>query len=97
MTICYNTKDEWMDKIPAVVHRVDKTARPQLVRKEYNVNFHNVISSYMKISGIPVVLNTSLNAHGEPINNYPSQVIKHLLDDSIDRIVTEDFILKRKG
>jgi carbamoyltransferase len=97
MTICYNTKDEWMDKIPAVVHRVDKTARPQLVRKEYNANFHNVISSYMKISGIPVVLNTSLNAHGEPINNYPSQVIKHLLDNSIDRIVTEDFILKRKG
>lgn len=96
MTICYDTKDEWMDKIPAVVHRVDKTARPQMVRKDFNPNFHNIISSYMKISGIPVVLNTSLNAHGEPINNYPSQVIKHLLDNSIDRIVTEDFIIKRK-
>jgi len=42
------------------------------------------------------VLNTSLNAHGEPINNYPHQVIKHLLDDSIDYIVTENYIIKKR-
>ncbi len=39
------------------------------------------------------MLNTSFNAHGEPINNYPSQVIKRLLDKSVDYIVTEDFII----
>lgn len=96
MTICYNTKKEWLDKIPAVVHHVDGTARPQIVKKEHNPNFYNVISAYNQISGFPVVLNTSLNAHGEPINNYPHQVIKHLLDDSIDYIVTENFIIKKR-
>lgn len=96
MTICYDTKKEWLDKIPAVVHHVDGTARPQLVSKDRNPNFHNVISAYHQISGYPVVLNTSLNAHGEPINNYPEQVIKHLLDESIDYIVTENYIISKK-
>ena len=39
------------------------------------------------------MLNTSFNAHGEPINNYPHQVVKHLLDGKIDCIATEDFII----
>jgi len=96
MTICYNTKKEWLSIIPAVVHDVDGTARPQIVNKDRNPNFHNIISAYKEISNIPVVLNTSLNAHGEPINNYPNQVIKHLLDESIDYIITEDYIIKKK-
>lgn len=96
MTICYNTKKEWLDKIPAVVHHVDGTARPQIVNKDRNPNFYNIITSYQKISGIPVVLNTSLNSHGEPINNYPNQVINHLLDGSIDYIMTENYIIKKK-
>jgi carbamoyltransferase len=96
MTICYDTKKEWIDKIPAVVHYVDGTARPQIVNKDRNSSFYNIISAYHQISGYPVVLNTSLNAHGEPINNYPNQVIKHLLDESIDYIVTENFIIKKR-
>lgn len=97
MTLCYDTKKEWLDKIPAVVHHMDGTARPQIVNKNNNPSFHNIISAYHKISGYPVVLNTSLNAHGEPINNYPHQVIKHLLDDSIDYIVTENIIIKKRS
>jgi len=97
MTLCYDTKKEWLDKIPAVVHHMDGTARPQIVNKNNNPSFHNIISAYHKISGYPVVLNTSLNAHGEPINNYPHQVIKHLLDDSIDYIVTENIIIKKRN
>lgn len=96
MTLCYDTKAEWLDKIPAVVHEVDGTSRPQIVTKNSNPNFHELISEYFKISGIPVVLNTSFNAHGEPINNYPHQVMKHLLDNSVDFIVTENYIIKKK-
>ena len=93
MTICYDTKEEWIGKIPAVVHQIDKTARPQIVSKENNPSFYSIIDSYREISGIPLVLNTSFNAHGEPINNYPHQVIKHLLEGCVDYIVTEDYII----
>lgn len=96
MTICYNTKKEWLDRIPAVVHKEDGTARPQNVIKEKNPTFHRIISEYYKLSGVPLVLNTSFNAHGQPINNYPSQVIEHLLDNSVDYIVTEDYIIRKK-
>jgi len=97
MTLCYDTREEWLGRIPAVVHAEDGTARPQIVNKERNPHFHKLISAYHNISGIPVVLNTSLNAHGEPINNYPHQVIKHLLDDSLDYIATEDYIIRKKS
>lgn len=93
MTLCYNTRENWINKIPAVVHPVDKSARPQIVKKEANSFYYDLIEAYRKISGLPIVLNTSFNAHGEPINNYPNQVIRHLLDGSVDFIVTEDFIL----
>ena len=81
--------------IPAVIHRKDGTARPQSVNKTTNPHFHNIISEYHKLSGIPLVLNTSFNSHGEPINNYPHQVLKHLLDNSIDYIITEDYIISK--
>lgn len=93
MTLCYNTRPEWVSKIPAVIHPIDKSARPHVVIKEANPFYYNIIEAYRKLSGLPIVLNTSFNAHGEPINNYPRQVIKHLLDDSVDYIVTEDFIM----
>ena len=96
MTLCYNTRPEWLDTIPAVVQLLDRSSRPQIVNSENNPNFHSIISAYFKISGIPVVLNTSFNAHGEPINNYPHQVIRHLIDGVVDHIVTEDFIISRK-
>jgi carbamoyltransferase len=96
MTLCYNTRTEWLETIPAVVQLLDRSSRPQIVNSENNPNFHSIISEYYKISGIPVVLNTSFNAHGEPINNYPHQVIRHLIDGVVDHIVTEDFIISRK-
>jgi carbamoyltransferase len=93
MTLCYNTKENWINKIPAVVHPIDKSARPQIVKRDANPFYYDLIEAYRKISGLPIVLNTSFNAHGEPINNHPNQVMKHLLDGSVDFIVTEDFIL----
>jgi len=89
MTICYTAKDEWIEKIPAVIHRVDNTGRPQLVYQHANPVFWNIINEYYKLSGIPVLLNTSFNAHGEPINVYPDQVFKHLVDGVVDYLVTE--------
>jgi len=90
MTMCYDTRDEWIDRIPAVVHKVDKSARPQLVF-DYNP-FYEVLVEYEKLSNIPVLLNTSFNVHGEPIIDGPDQAIKHLVDGVVDYLVMEDFV-----
>lgn len=97
MTLCYNVRPEWFDRIPAVIQKLDSSARPQLVHKNRNPNFYAIIDEYRKISGIPVVLNTSFNAHGEPINNYPHQVLEHLLNGVVDFIATDYFIISKRG
>lgn len=96
MTLCYNVKQEWIDKIPAVTQVLDRSGRPQIVRKNVNKIYYNIINEYYKNSNIPIVLNTSFNAHGEPINNYPFQVLRHLNEGIIDMIVTEDYIITKK-
>ena len=90
MTMCYDTRKEWIDKIPAVIHEVDSSARPQIVYK--NNPFYNVLIEYEKLSSIPVLLNTSFNVHGEPIIDGPDQSLNHLMDGVIDYLVMEDYI-----
>jgi len=96
MTMCYNTRDEWVDRIPAVVHPIDKSARPHILKRETNPLYYDIVDEYRKVSGFPVVLNTSLNAHGDPINNYPSQALKLLLDNRLDYLVTETNIYSQQ-
>lgn len=59
-------KEEWINKIPAVVHS-DKTARPQRLKKEINPELHSLITNWNKQTGIPCLINTSLNLKGQPI------------------------------
>lgn len=90
MTLCYTLKEEWADKIPAVVHRVDNTLRPQLVYKERNKFFYDILNEYFKISKIPTLLNTSFNGHGEPIIFHLDQPLNHLRDGTVDYLVLGD-------
>ena len=95
MTLCYDTRDEWIDKIPAVIQKSDKTARPQIVRKDKLPKVWEVMNEYYKLSGIPVVLNTSFNAHNEPIINSPDEAFVHLKNGIIDQLVIEDYVYFR--
>jgi carbamoyltransferase len=95
MTMCYDTKDEWIDKIPAVIQKSDNTARPQIVRKDKLPKVWDVISEYYKLSGIPVVLNTSFNAHNEPIINSPNEAFVHLESGVIDKLVIGDYVYNK--
>lgn len=94
MTMCYTVKEEWRDRLPAVIHEVDNTGRPQIVHKEKNPVFWNILNEYYKLSGIPVMLNTSFNGHGEPIINTPDEAFSHLLKGTIDYLVAGEKIYK---
>jgi len=68
MTLAFETKDG-KNKIPAAIHQADGTARPQLLTKETNHELWDLIYKFYKNTGIPSLLNTSFNLHGEPIVN----------------------------
>ncbi len=88
MTITTAVKPEWRDRIPAVVH-VDGTARPQIVRRDENPLYADILTAFKRRTGLPVLVNTSFNAHEEPIINTPAECRRALIDDRVDFVVTQ--------
>lgn len=96
MTLCFQTKDEWIEKIPAVIQKSDKTARPQLVKKDNNPLFWEILNEYHKISGIPVLLNTSFNTHNEPIIDNPDHAFPKLMDGTLDKLIIGEYVFSSR-
>lgn len=89
--------DIWPEKrgvIPAVTH-VDGTGRLQSVIKELNPDFYELISSFYKITGVPMVLNTSFNVNKEPIVETPVDAIKCFLGTDFDELYVEDILITK--
>jgi len=95
MTMLYDTRPEWADKIPTVVHPKDKTARIQIVTPNSNPTFYKILDEYNKITGVPVLLNTSFNVHEEPIVCHPNEAFAHLENDVVDLLIINNFIYRK--
>jgi carbamoyltransferase len=96
MTNCYTVKENWRRRIPACIHSVDFTGRPQFVNKNTSPEWHDLILSYYRITGIPLLLNTSFNGHGEPIIDSPDQAFFHLEKETIDFLIMGGKIFYKK-
>lgn len=66
MTSCWSVNPKWRGLIPAVVH-IDGTARPQVISREVNPYYYDIIDEFRKLTGVPVLINTSFNGHESPI------------------------------
>lgn len=86
MTCSFEVLPEKRAAIPAVVH-VDQTARPQMVRREVNPRYHELIRNFGERTEEPVVLNTSFNIKGEPIVLNPRHALKCFYDTGLDVLV----------
>ena len=96
MTLTFPTHEPWIYKIPAVIQKSDKTARPQVVEKENLPKVWELMNSYYELSGIPLLLNTSFNAHNEPIIEHPENAFVHLKNKVIDKLVIGDYVYENK-
>ena len=79
-------------KIPAVTH-VDGTGRLQSVSKDVNSLYYDLINEFYKITGVPVIINTSMNVMGEPIVNTPEQAYQMILKTDMDYLVLGNHLL----
>ena len=86
--------EEWKKKIPAVVH-VDGTARPQMVSKQTNPRYWNLINEFKKLTGIPLLLNTSFNVQ-EPIVCTPKDAINTFNNANFDALCLENNLVLRE-
>ena len=81
------------DKVPGITHR-DNTARIQTVNKQFNEKFYNLINEFYKITGIPMLLNTSFNCH-EPIVESPEEAIRTFKKTELDILVINNWIIRK--
>jgi carbamoyltransferase len=84
------------NRLEAITH-VDGTARIQSVTKEYNELFYNIINEFYKLTGIPVVINTSFNVKGEPIVCTPKEAIDSFERMNLDYMAIGKCLIKKKG
>ncbi|MEJ2744415.1 MAG: carbamoyltransferase [bacterium] len=81
--------------IPAVTH-ADNTARPQTVRRETNPRYYDIIAEFEKLTGVPVIINTSFNVRGEPIVLTPYEAYRCFATTDMDYVVLERFIVSKR-
>ena len=94
ITAC-NVKNEKRHIIPAVTH-VDGTCRPQLISRQINRRFWELLDNFRQYTGVPVLLNTSFNIKGEPIVCSPRDAIKCFFDTGLDLLCIGDFIVSKR-
>jgi carbamoyltransferase len=94
MLMTYPVCEEHKEKIPAVLHE-DHTSRIQAVRQEINPRYHKLISEFYRLTGIPLVLNTSFN-DSEPIVCTPQDALNTFMKTQIDYLAIGSFLLNRQ-
>jgi carbamoyltransferase len=82
------------EKAPAIVH-VDGSARPQPVTKKLNPHYYDLIMEFEKLTGVPVLLNTSFNSAGEPIVCSPEDAVETFCATDLDLLVLGPFIARK--
>ncbi len=97
MTICFDTTELGKKHLVAALHPYDYTVRPQIVRKELNPLYHELISEFEKLTGIGAVLNTSFNLHGYPIVGTPEYACHVFKNSKLDAILLEDVLVIRRS
>ena len=89
--------DVKQNKIPSITH-VDDTCRIQTINKDQNENYYNIINEFKKLTGVPIVFNTSFNLAGEPLVETVNDAINVLLNSDIKYLYLPEvkLILEKK-
>ena len=80
--------------IPSVTH-VDGSARPQTVEREINPLYYRLIDEFGKITGVPVIMNTSFNLRGEAIVHTPTDALRTFFSSGMDALVIGSFLVEK--
>ena len=86
MTLVYQVHPAWRERLAGVVH-VDGTVRPQVLGEAEHPFYHAIVRAYWKRTGIPVLINTSFNAHGEPMVRTAEDGLRALAEGRVDALV----------
>ena len=93
MSRVLNFKSDKIEQIPAVAH-IDGSGRIHTVSERINPRFYKLIENFKKITGVPILLNTSFNEN-EPIVNKPEEAIDCFERTEMDILVLQNWLITR--
>jgi len=97
MTMAFDSTESARVHIPAALHPADLTVRPQVLKKEDNPEYYDIIKSFEEKTGVGALLNTSLNIHGMPIDCSAEDALNTFENSGLDAIIIDDFLVEKKG
>jgi len=94
MIVTHTVRPDKRQTIPAVTH-VDNSARIQTVEHSINPRYWELIAEFDRITGVPMVMNTSFNLRGEPIVSEPKDALRTFFSSGLDYLVMGDCIVAK--
>ncbi|MFJ3908989.1 carbamoyltransferase family protein [Streptomyces vinaceus] len=88
MSMASGVTDKARERVPAIVH-ANGTSRLQTVARSQNPFMHDVLSAFARRTGVPVLINTSLNVKGKPICGTPEMALDCLVNSGLDALLLE--------
>jgi carbamoyltransferase len=95
MLLVFDVLPDKRAEVPAITH-VDGTARVQTVSREDNPLYYRMISEFEKLTGVPMVVNTSFNDNNEPIVASPQDAIACYLKTDVDALALGPFWVEKE-
>ena len=92
MTFTFEVADEWKSRVPEVVHE-DGTSRAQVLKRDHNPRYYDLMVALETLTGNGVVLNTSLNRRGEPMICSPTDALNMFFGSDLRYLIMEDILV----
>jgi carbamoyltransferase len=96
MLFVHRARTDKAPLIPAVCH-VDGTARVQTITRAQHPLYYDLVRQFGRLTGVPVLINTSFNARGRPIVCSPRDAVETFMTSPLDALVIGSFILRKQG
>lgn len=96
MIVTFPVRRHRAQEIAGVTH-CDGTTRPQMVTREVNPRYYDMIEAFGKRTGVPMVLNTSFNLKGEPMVNTPRDALRTFFGSGLDLLIMDDVLVRKPG
>jgi len=95
MAVAMDTKKEFLKDIKAGTHPYDETIRPQILTKEQNKEYYDLIEKFSRLTGIGSLLNTSYNLHGLPVVNDVADAIHVFENSGLKYLILDDVLISK--
>ncbi|MDT8440437.1 MAG: carbamoyltransferase [Desulfuromonadales bacterium] len=95
MTFTFEVEESWKTRVPEVVHE-DGTSRAQVLKRDFNPRYYDLMQEMERLTGNGVVLNTSLNRRGEPMICSPTDALNMFYGSDLQYLIMEDVLVVKK-